>query len=82
MGRLQFFIDALVTLLHDGETGFLGIRDGEGGAYLRDVHVADFLAHRVLAIHAVRQRSPVYRAHQFKALAAHAARSLRVFRIL
>ena len=82
MGGLKLFVYAFIALLHHGKTGFLRIGDGERGVYLWYIHIADFLAHRVLAIHAVRERGPVYRAHQFKTLAAHATGALRVFRVL
>ena len=82
MGRLQFFVDALVTLLHDGETGFLGVCYGNGGKNFGDVDFADFFTHRIFAVQAVCERGTVDRPHQFKTIAAKTAGFCRILRVL
>ena len=73
MGRSQFFVDAQVTLLHDGETGFLGVRYRDGGKNFGYVDPADFFTHGVFAVQAVSERGTVNGPHQFKTFAAESA---------
>ena len=77
----EFFVHAGISLLHDGETGFFGICDGNRCGDFGHIHQTYLLANRVFAIQTTCQRFAVYRPHQFKTFAANPARLLRVVRV-
>lgn len=77
---LKFFVDPLVPLFQDRETGLLRIRHRE---WLRNAGRVNFryhLADRIFTNQAFNECLPVHRPPQFKSTPTDSARSLRIVR--
>jgi hypothetical protein len=70
---LEFFVDAFIAALHDGEAFGFGVGDGKRFGQFGGIDLGNEFADGVFAEIADLQRSTVHGAHEFETLGADAA---------